>query len=299
MRDPEIIIIVGIGTGSLIAGFLSVFYWAFMKHRKKKACQRLFESASRGSLAKLVRALKDGADIHLRDEEGGTALIVAALHGNRDVVEFLVDQGVEIDAMDEPGWTALMIACHQGHSDVVRLLLEKKASQSVRDRQGKTALEWAMEKKHYEIVTLLKSYGTVREPDEDLVKGVLSGDLELVKKALVCGGNPGIRDDDNGNLLIRACQKGHREVAGFLISKGVSVNAKDNNGWTPLMIASHQGHRDLTEFLLSRGADAGARTNQGFSARDWAKRNRHREVLSVLERSASLDASRGRKSIGY
>jgi ankyrin repeat protein len=56
-------------------------------------------------------------------------------------------------------------------------------------------------------------------------------------------------------LLMVACEHGHREVARWLLDRGVSINKKDVERRTALWWACDCGHPDLVALLLDRGAD--------------------------------------------
>ena len=85
-----------------------------------------------GDVAKASTLLKSGADINSKNEEGATALILAAGVGNIAMVEMLIKAGAEIDATDARGWTALMKALfnyeqNRGFPEVVSDLIEAGA----------------------------------------------------------------------------------------------------------------------------------------------------------------------------
>ena len=58
--------------------------------------------------------------------------------------------------------------------------------------------------------------------------------------------------------LHKAAEKGHVEIAKFLVSQGADVNVTDMNGMTPLCIATVCGHVEVAKFLVSQGADVNA-----------------------------------------
>ena len=56
--------------------------------------------------------------------------------------------------------------------------------------------------------------------------------------------------DNNGwTALMRASEKGHREVAGKLLEKGAKVDLQEKDGFTALMIASHFGRGEVKMLL--------------------------------------------------
>lgn len=84
-------------------------------------------------LVKAAALLKNGADCNCKNEEGATALMLAAGTGNLQMVELLLEAGSEVDAKDERGWTALFKALFNyeqncGFPDVVRALIKAGAN---------------------------------------------------------------------------------------------------------------------------------------------------------------------------
>ena len=68
------------------------------------------------------------------------ALSSAAYQGNREVVELLLAQPrIKVDAPDVDGYTALMWAAEHGDRDIVDSLLQAGADPSLKNRRGQTA----------------------------------------------------------------------------------------------------------------------------------------------------------------
>ena len=59
--------------------------------------------------------------------------LAAAKKGDTNRVESLLKAGAELEAKDQDGRTALMLAAQFGRLDTVRLLLAKRASADARD----------------------------------------------------------------------------------------------------------------------------------------------------------------------
>jgi ankyrin repeat protein len=86
--------------------------------------------------------LQNGADITLQNTEKEHALIMAIHTGNKKTVALLLNHGADkiINVGDQDGNTALMLAAEAGMASIVRLLLEAGADTSIRNKAGKTAL---------------------------------------------------------------------------------------------------------------------------------------------------------------
>jgi Ankyrin repeats (many copies) len=90
----------------------------------------------------MVRLFLDqGAGVGALNRSGGTPLHDAALSGNTDVINLLLDRGANVDVKErDSGATALMMAASIGRTDAVALLLRRGADPALRDHAGRTAL---------------------------------------------------------------------------------------------------------------------------------------------------------------
>lgn len=97
------------------------------------------------------------ADLNLKSKkEFQTALMLAASHGRRDTVRYLLMNDCFVDQQDEEGSTALMCASEHGHVEIVKLLLDMPSCDpSIMDNDDATALQIAMDNGHRDIGVLL------------------------------------------------------------------------------------------------------------------------------------------------
>ena len=85
--------------------------------------------------------------------------MVAVEETNLAAIELLVARGAKLDAVDEQGSTALALAAEMGFHEAVELLLAARADPNVCDRAGLTALDVAEEHGGHDIASLLLRYG--------------------------------------------------------------------------------------------------------------------------------------------
>lgn len=108
----------------------------------------------------ILRALiEHRARLTHRDRVGNTALGYAAANGHEGAVQVLLDAKAPIDQENRQGMTPLMLAAAAGRHAVVRLLLERGADAARRDFTGRTALEWAERNRRQVVVRVLRAAG--------------------------------------------------------------------------------------------------------------------------------------------
>ncbi len=88
-------------------------------------------------------------------DEGGKALVLAAVMGNAKVLQTLLNGGVSPDAGVDRGQTALMIAASRNNEEIVRILLSRGAQALAADTNGQTASMIAASKGHRSLARLL------------------------------------------------------------------------------------------------------------------------------------------------
>ena len=100
-------------------------------------------------------ALAAGADINAEDEDGGTALHIGTISGNKEVTQLLLDRGANVNAKDTDGRTALHYAGN--NQEIAQLLLGRGADIDARDNYGRTTLHYA--RHNQEVIQLLLDRG--------------------------------------------------------------------------------------------------------------------------------------------
>ncbi len=90
--------------------------------------------------------------------------MVVASQNNSEILKELLAAGAELNAADEDGKTALMLAASEGLVLNVRLLVLAGAKIDARDGEGKNALMHAIENEHRTVIRFLRSKGSVEVP---------------------------------------------------------------------------------------------------------------------------------------
>lgn len=116
----------------------------------------LILAAYNGHTSVVEFLLGNGADVNAADKSGQTALIHACKRSFNETAALLLKNGADVNFQTrKAGTTALMIAAVLGNVDLVRLLLEHGADADLADFFGDTAQTLAQKKGNSAVVDLL------------------------------------------------------------------------------------------------------------------------------------------------
>ena len=188
--------------------------------------QLLHTWAIHGHLAAVRNVLPLVRDVNAADNDGDTALVLAAVNGHVEVVRALLEHpGIAVNATNNYGGTALVYAAYWDHVEVVRALLQQQAiAVNAADNEGRTALMGAAYWARVEVVRALLEHQAI-----------------AVNAA----------DNAGRTALMRAASRGLVEVVRALLEQpGIAVNAADNAGRTALVIAQNNRCFEVVQALL-------------------------------------------------
>ena len=100
-----------------------------------------------------------GINVKIKNDEGQTALHLAAIGLKHDQLTTLIQQGAALEAQDTKGCTPLIAAAKAGSPECVEALLSAGADANAASHGGDTALMWAAIKGHNKCARLLCSSG--------------------------------------------------------------------------------------------------------------------------------------------
>ncbi|MBR3627785.1 MAG: ankyrin repeat domain-containing protein [Elusimicrobia bacterium] len=103
--------------------------------------------------------IKSGANLNIQNEEGKTALMIAAERGNEKITKLLISKGADVNIQSVDKMTALSYAARYGKTKIVKILISKGADVNHVHYYGKTPLIEAIENTRYETVKLLIAKG--------------------------------------------------------------------------------------------------------------------------------------------
>ncbi|KFY28844.1 hypothetical protein V491_00258 [Pseudogymnoascus sp. VKM F-3775] len=228
----------------------------------------LHGAAYRGDVAIVKMLLDKGARINARGSEYGTALRVASLKGNIEVVKLLLQNEVpkvEVNVEGGPEYDALLAASKEGHEATARLLIKNGA-----DVNAHHVLHEASMGGYVAIVRLLLHNGADVNAqggkfNTALQAAAFKGHEEIVKLLLHNGADVNAQGGKFNTALQAAAFKGHEEIVKLLLHNGADVNAQGGKFNTALQAAAFKGHEEIVKLLLYNGANVNAQGELSFT----------------------------------
>jgi len=227
-------------------------------------------------------------EVNILAKEGyGSSLIVAARYGETDTVRKLLEAGANMHVQDNEGKTALNRAVEEDHSEVVRILLQAGAEVNSTDKDDMTSLMWAAVFGHTEVVGILLEAGADVNASDDYGRTSLTiatsrNHTEIVKYLLQVGADANAKDYGGWSSLMFAALGNHTEIVKYLLQAGADVNAKNNGSWTALMYATRGNHTEIVKYLLQAGADVNTKNQYGWTALDYALEEGNKEITKLI-----------------
>jgi ankyrin repeat protein len=248
--------------------------------------------------------------IHAIDEEGQTALFVAAKQGHAKNVQSLIQAGSDIEARSATGQTPLIVAAEDGQADVVRLLVRNGADTRAKDRAGNTALHHAVTHQNIEITKALLAVKDVGV-DEANAEGWLplhlacQGEAQaFVECLLALGEKAGVntKGSEGQTALLLAAEKGWIPVVEALMKAGADVKIASADGETALIAAVRGGNLQVVRAIIKSKPDIDAVGRDGQTALIAAAEEGQTEIFDVLSKlGAKVDVrdARGKSALDH
>ncbi|CCD69564.1 Poly [ADP-ribose] polymerase tankyrase [Caenorhabditis elegans] len=226
----------------------------------------------------------DRSIINARTRSGNSALHLAVLRNNLDVVDaLLAEPTIVVDNPTSTGQnrlTPLMMACGKGYLEMAKKLVEKGALVEGKDKKKRTPLIHAMLNGQIHTAAFLLAKGaslTLADSSGNTAAHYAAayGFLDCLK--LLASIDDNILSEPNDWQLYPlsvAYLKGHYGIVTWLLEgphkDKANINAKDNNGATLLSnllsYADETMHKELLsqiEYLVARKADASLADSSG------------------------------------
>lgn len=210
-----------------------------------------------------ILLLRSGANIFRRNVYGENALHQASGQSSLSVLRLILDMGgaTSLEARENRGNTALHIAVIYGQGEVVKLLLEENTNIDARNMDGDTPLHLAVEWQRKAILkTLIKAGVDVNLQNlrsyTALALAVYRGYEGMV--GMILEASPCFDSSCNAAALYLAVDHGWKKIVNLLLESGARTSL--DLLWHPrhqtvLHLAVRRGHLGIAKALLEKGAD--------------------------------------------
>jgi uncharacterized protein len=264
----------------------------------KTTDEQMLEAARNGDIASVQKLLRKGAGIHAKDENGETALTLAAYSGDGPLVALLLDressteeknqalfwavknQPAVVEYARDVGPIQKTVAIHPEFTAdyVVNLLLSKGAEVNARDEEGTTPLIEAASHGGTSAVKMLLDRGAdVNAKDNSGFTALnaaacacavidMPDTFDAMKLLLDKGAEIDERTAAGDTALMAAAGAGRTNIVKLLLDRGAGIEKINGDGKTALMIAASGSAYptiETTKLLLDRGSKIEARDNHG------------------------------------
>nr|XP_014353437.1 PREDICTED: ankyrin-1-like [Latimeria chalumnae] len=267
--------------------------------------------------------LKSGVDVNAEQENGETAMHMAARHGSLKMMQALIEEGGDLMWQSKAEENPLHIAVRHCHLHVVEDVLcyldtEKSHTEAVmcvnqENVEGETPLHLAAEIRkdmvHFEgeetrIIKLLMEFEadttavtklTTETPLHYCARvGNISVLLEILKHISSNRMQQAInKQAKNGwSPLLVSAERGHTEIVKTLLQNHARVDVFDEHGKAALHLAAENGYDQIADILLWHKAFVNAKTKLGLTPLHLGAQNGFNRLVKLLVEThlASIDA---------
>lgn len=274
------------------------------KLRKRKGVQfpvgvLMQQAITEGDMCEIKQLMNSHGTqvVEEREPSGLPPVMRAVFEGQLQCLKLLVEAGADLTAQDQEGWTALHVAaamddleaaqyiicaCNDSLTEVRNLDAERPIDLSESVEMARLLLHadlvsFRIEKEPLKCASYENESAVLRLVDDHYKKNANCTALDTVLKSSTC----------YDSLLHLAASKNYSRLANYLLHhKIVDTEARDRRGWTPLHTAAYYNCLDIIILLVEYGASVHSLTNSYEMASDLTE---HELILDVLKEEEKTD----------
>jgi ankyrin repeat protein len=249
--------------GALAAVFLAAAVWLALEPQAIKPipADEFVRAMETHHTSLINRYFRERQNLNVRTANDRSLLFTAILREDREIAHRLLDAGASPDLCDDVGVTPLMVAAMHGDLELVRAMIGSVTDVTARDRAGHSALYYAVNAQKIEIVDLLLNL----TPNLELAYGD-SGELLTLALATpnakiaqeILSRLPRLQEWSSAALraLDNVLRLGDRDSVRLLLSKHIPAPSPEGKRVPLLAYAISTDNTPLFTTLLECGADA-------------------------------------------
>lgn len=251
----------------------------------------LMIAARKGHCKTIKEIPVEKINLNHKDNDGNTALHIAAKKGFDKFLVYLLDLGAAPDTLNSSGWTPLMSAVVKEKAKCVKVLMERGAALNVKsiDKEYNVLHIAASSNSHHCLEHLLKNDEVVKFIDEKNMEDYTPLALAIQKKNDKCiklleeaGASPFIGDEVRASIIYNSPKYRGTIILKERLIREKNVTFTNEHKMTPLHIAAQEGNTDACKALLSRGARIDPCDQYGRTPLLWAAVKGHESILKLL-----------------
>ena len=274
----------------------------------------LLKLASENDLTGVEALFKTDADIHSVDEQGNTALHIASINNNANLVKFLIAQGATTTAQNFSGETALHCALKEKSTNVIPILASIGNTIFIEDSNGVTPLEQALKygSKYLNYIITEHTASLVDNNGNTVVHYLVkNGNTEGIEKAIELKHPLSEKNLEGISPLALAYSQNTLnsiEIAAQLILHNVAPERGDysffedaikmrnpnfrfDEGQTALHLATRLGKISIVEYLIKIGANPNTKDSFGNTPLHIAASEGQYEIAELfLKKGADINS---------
>ncbi|MBW6478577.1 MAG: ankyrin repeat domain-containing protein [Bacteroidales bacterium] len=247
----------------------------------------LLEAVYNESLEDIERHLKQGADPDTTDFIGTTALMLAAIYGNEEITDLLLEYNADVNLADIEGMTTLLYALLYSNEPIAAKLLPLVDEIDQQNADGFTALIFISQTDNISFAQYAVERGanvnhTNRYGVTPLMYAAAFGNFYMIDLLHFHGADINHQSDDGSAAIHMAAYYGQEEIMGLLLELGADIDLKDNKGNTPLMYAVMAQNPAAVWYLMESGANAAIISNNDFTPLSIAVSKNDTDIVDIL-----------------
>jgi len=294
--------------------------------RKSDGTTPLMLAARNSALTTAMTLLELGANANLTDDDGKTALHIAARglghddielvkylipktehldarnkHGysafllvsNKDIAETFLDHGIDINSVRQSdNMTLLELAAMEGNSELVATLLRRGADPNHQSSFGWTPLYAATRSGNVETIRLIIEQGVDVKTESKFGRSPLhevakKGPSEAVQLLLNCVNDKDVVTPDGCTALFLAAERGNEGAVEIFLQAGVDTDISNLDGYTALHIAASEGRDTIVRKLINKHAKVNTVAKDNSTPLVSAVNGNHLSVVKLLVESGA------------